>query len=357
MTHLEKLRQRLPQGYGAALITSAQNRYYLLDLPSSAGTLLVLPQEVYLIIDSRYFEIAGKMVGDKAQVILQDKLPVQVNEILQKHGAKQLLLEQSLTLGEYQKWQKDLPDVAFSTKETLTKALTAARAQKDAGEIARIEEAQRITDAAFAHILTHIVPGRTEQELALEMDFFMRKQGAQGGAFPTILVSGENSSLPHGTPGERRLQKGDFITMDFGAKVKGYCTDMTRTVALGEASDEMRKVYEEVLKAHLAAMEAIQPGANCKAVDAVARDSIAAAGYGQYFGHGLGHSLGIDVHEWPRLAPTAAEEDTLLPGMLVTDEPGIYLPGRFGVRIEDTVLVTEEGHRSIAKSPKELLIL
>ena len=231
------------------------------------------------------------------------------------------------------------------------------RAVKTDEELRRITEAQRITDAAFLHILEFISPERTEKEVALELEFFMRKSGAEGVAFDTIAVSGASSSLPHGIPSDRKLQ-GGFLTMDFGAKYMGYCSDMTRTVVIGKADEEMKLVYETVLKAQTAALNGIHGGMSCRDADALARDVIREAGYGASFGHSLGHGVGMFIHEFPNLSPRAAESSTLKTGHVVTVEPGIYLEGRFGCRIEDMIAILSDGSvHNFTKSPKELIEL
>ena len=355
MDRIEKLRKHLPEGFTAALVTSEVNRYYLLDFDSGdAGTLLVLPDAAYFIIDARYIEIAEKEVKN-AEVVLQKKVLEQVAELMKKHGAARLLLESTTTLAEYGRLAAALSGVELVGDETLSGALETCRRIKDENEWKNICTAQSITDAAFEYILPRLQPGCTESELAAEMEYFMRKNGAGKLAFSTILVAGAKTSLPHGVPGENRLQKGDFVTMDFGANYNGYCSDMTRTVAIGSVTDEMKQVYDTVLKAQLAACAFAKAGQKGCEVDKVARDIINAAGYEGCFGHGLGHSVGIEIHESPRYS--AAEQAVVEAGSVMTIEPGIYLPGRFGVRIEDTVLVKEDGIEIPGRTSKELIVL
>lgn len=353
---IERVLTNLPENFEAGLVNSFENRFYLLGFPSSAGTLLLFADKAYFIVDFRYIEAARARV-EGIEVMLQDRLYDQVLELLKKHGVGTLAVEQSCTVGELNALSAGLPGITLDKGPALTAALEKTRALKEPGEIALAKEAQRITDAAFDYICTRIAPGRKERDLALEMEIFMKQQGAEALAFDTILVSGKNSSLPHGVPGEKIIEKGDFVTMDYGARYHGYNTDMTRTVAVGHATEEMRQVYDTVLQAQLAALEAVKAGANCRGVDKIARDIIYAAGYEGCFGHGLGHAVGIEIHENPRFSPGAAPEDTLEPGMMMTVEPGIYLPGKFGVRIEDSVIVTADGYDDLAKSPKNLIIL
>lgn len=225
---------------------------------------------------------------------------------------------------------------------------------KDEDELALIRQACRITGEAFERILPHIKEGVTEKELALRLDFDMMSHGASKPSFSTIVAAGANGSLPHAVPGEYRLRRGDMITMDFGARYGNYCADMTRTVALGQVSDEQKAVYDTVLKAHLAVIDYVKPGVVCSDVDKVARDIIE-KDYPGTFGHGLGHGVGFEIHEWPRFG--RGDSTLAAEGMVVTDEPGIYLPAKYGVRIEDMLLVTADGCRSLTKSPKELICL
>ena len=233
--------------------------------------------------------------------------------------------------------------------------LDGCRGAKEAWELERMEQAQAITDAVFTHMCGFIKPGMTEKEVEAELIAALYRNGSDGLAFPPIVVAGPNSSMPHGVAGHRVIEAGDFLTMDFGAKFQGYCSDMTRTVAIGYATDKMKEVYQTVLKAQLAGIAATKAGVCGCEVDSAARQVIADAGYGQYFGHGYGHSLGIQIHEAPNCNPSGK---TPLPvGAVCSAEPGIYLPGKFGVRIEDVVIVTADGCKNITKSPKELIIL
>ncbi len=339
--------------FEGAIITSPQNRFYLLNMHSSAGTILLLKDKAYFIIDFRYIELANKTVKN-AEVIMQAKLHDQINELLEKHGVKKLWVEESMSVGVMNTMKAGLK-AEIVTDSPLTKIISEMRMIKSREELEIIKTGQAITDAGFTFICTQLAAGRSERELAIELETFMRKQGASGIAFSTILVSGKNSSLPHGVPSDKLLEKGDFVTMDYGAAYGGYCTDMTRTVAIGHATDEMKTVYNTVLEAQLKAMEHIRAGKICGDIDKVARDHIYGAGYEGFFGHSLGHSFGIDVHETPGFAP--GNTTVLQPGMMLSVEPGIYLPDKFGVRIEDTIYVTEDGFENITHSPKELIIL
>ena len=357
MNRIEKLMKALPEGADAALITSDVNRRYFTGLESSAGTLVAFRDAAYFIIDFRYIEVAKATVTG-AEVLLQDKLYEQIGALLKKHGAKTVTIATDyVTVGALGMYRTRLPEYEFLTDATLNDEILAMRSLKDESEIAAIRKAQSITDASFLEILDFIKPGKTEKEIAAYLEYCMRRLGADGLAFETIAASGPNSAKPHAVPSDRPLQQGDFFTMDYGALWGGYCSDMTRTVAIGEPTDEMRKVYDTVLAAQLLGIEKAVEGASCRAVDAAARELIYNAGYEGCFGHSLGHSVGIEIHEMPGFSPSIAPETTCKQGMVITVEPGIYLEGRFGVRIEDMVWFAPDGTKDLTNSPKELIIL
>ena len=357
MNRIEKLMKALPEGADAALITSDVNRRYFTGLESSAGTLVAFRDAAYFIIDFRYIEVAKATVTG-AEVLLQDKLYEQIGALLKKHGAKTVTIETDyVTVGALGMYRTRLPEYEFLTDATLNDEILAMRSLKDESEIAAIRKAQSITDASFLEILDFIKPGKTEKEIAAYLEYCMRRLGADGLAFETIAASGPNSAKPHAVPSDRPLQQGDFFTMDYGALWGGYCSDMTRTVAIGEPTDEMRKVYDTVLAAQLLGIEKAVEGASCRAVDAAARELIYNAGYEGCFGHSLGHSVGIEIHEMPGFSPSIAPETTCKQGMVITVEPGIYLEGRFGVSIEDMVWFAPDGTKDLTNSPKELIIL
>lgn len=351
----KKLISAMPAGFEAALISTEVNRFYFLNFDSSdAGTVVILPEQTYFIIDSRYIEIANAEVK-QAQVILQKDALAQVREILESHHVKHLYMENKATVAYADEVRKALPGIEVDASGTLCDAVDAIRAIKGEEELDAMRRAQVITDDCFDHILGYIKPGMREIDVALEMEMFMRSHGAGKLAFPTILVAGAKTSLPHGVPGDNIIREGDFVTMDFGANVDGYCTDMTRTIAVGHVSDEQKKVYETVLRAQLACCAQAKAGMRGCDVDKIARDVIYGAGYEGCFGHGLGHSVGIEIHENPRYSPTC--ETVVKAGMVMTIEPGIYLEGKFGVRIEDTTIVREGGCEILGRSDKNLIIL
>ncbi len=352
---IENLRKVMPRDVDAVIIVSAQNRYYFTGMRSSAGTLLVTRDASYFIIDFRYIELARRTVQD-SEVILQDKLETQLRELARRHGVKTVAVETTyMTVGEKARIAGWLPDVDVLESSQVDSAILGLRARKDQKELELIQAAQKITDDCFTHIQSFIKVGRTEREVSLEMLRYMMEQGAEKLAFETICVSGVNSSLPHGVPSDKPIAAGEFLTMDFGAMVGGYCSDMTRTVAVGHVTDEMDRLYHTVLDAQLKAIAAIKAGEVFSKIDAVARDLIYGAGYEGCFGHGLGHSVGLDIHEEPRFSPVCGEH--CQPGMIITVEPGIYLEGKFGCRIEDMVYITEDSVLDLTHSPKELIIL
>ncbi len=339
----------------AFIVYYGPNRFYLTGFKSSAGVVLITPESASFIIDFRYFEKAKKVVKS-CDVILSDKIWQQISDILKAQKIKNIYTETTtISLGNFYALKNNLSGFNISDKGEIEEYLKSLRAVKSEDELAVMRKAQALTDEAFDYILDYIRVGKTEKAIALELEFYMRKHGSEGVAFNSIIVSGENSSLPHGRPTDRVVRQGDFITMDFGAVIGGYCADMTRTVAVGEVSEKQRLVYDTVLNAQLEAMKQIKAGAVCKDIDAVARNLIDNAGFKGCFGHSLGHSLGIEVHETPGF--NLRDNTVLQSGMVLSVEPGIYLENEFGVRIEDVICVTNGGFENLAKSPKELIIL
>ncbi len=336
-------------------ITSGSNRFYLTGFNSSAGSVLITKNEAIFFIDFRYFEKAKSTVKS-CQVVLYDKGDKGIYEFCKQQNIKTIYIEaSSVSLAHYKHLSDLFQDIVISKDNVLDVKLNDMRAVKSQDELNFIKQAQALTEETLEYILPRITVGRTEREVMLDMEFFMRGLGAAGVSFDFIVVSGQNSSLPHGVPTDKKIEKGDFVTMDFGAVVNGYCSDMTRTVAIGSVCDEQKTIYETTLKAQLAAIENIKAGAICGDIDKIARDIIYDAGYKGCFGHSLGHSVGIDVHESPNLSPN--NQSVLRAGNVVTVEPGIYLENKFGVRIEDMVYVTQDGCINLTKSKKDLLIL
>ena len=337
------------------LITEAENLCYATGFVGLEGMVLVTADgKGYCFTDSRYIEAAEKAIAPWGYQVIQPDVsyPQCVAQLCQEHKLESLLFEdQDMTVASHARYTAAVPAKLIPAGE----AFSETREVKEEIEVERIVAAQRIAEKALEEILPLIKPGAVEREVAAELDYRMARLGSTGVSFPTIFVSGAKSSLPHGTPGDKKIEAGDFVTIDFGAMVGGYHSDMTRTFAVGFATDEMKKVYNTVLEAQLACIEAFAAGKPGSQVDKAARDIIEAAGYGPYFGHGLGHSLGLNIHESPRAAKTYHRE--FVQGNIVTIEPGIYLPGKFGVRIEDMVYLGADGKRNLTNFPKELLIL
>lgn len=354
MTNLEKMKAILSDDVQALLLTSQINRQYAAGYDVHEGVAVIGKEKCFYFTDSRYIEVAREeLSGFEVREMNRENLyPDLINEALEELGAKtQGMEEDSLTHGEFLYYEKNLKAALVPYQ----KEISSLRRVKQSWEIDRIKRAQAITDLAFQQICGMIKPGMTEKEVAAELICCMLKHGADGLSFDPIVVSGPNSSKPHGVPSDRKLEFGDFITMDFGAKVGGYCADMTRTVALGFVSEEMSRVYEIVLRAQETAIAATKAGVTGAEVDGAARSVIEEAGYGVYFGHGYGHGVGLEVHEAPNCSP--ANISPLPVGAVCSAEPGIYLPGKFGVRIEDLVVVTEAGCENITKSPKNLMVI
>lgn len=337
----------------AFLITSEENMRYLTGFPHSEGRVFITETEAVFFVDSRYIEAVTKSVTS-CEVVLMTSFHEQLGEYIEKLGVKTVFTEaEGISVADFSALCRKAPCEVRAEKAD--ELLTSLRRQKSEEEKSKILKAQSIAEKAFDHILGFIKEGVTEREIALELDFFMLKNGAECVSFDTIAVSGKNTSLPHGVPSDKKIVKGDFITMDYGAVVDGYHSDMTRTVAVGEISSKQTEVYETVLSAQKKSLETLRVGVSGFDADKAARDIIANAGYGQFFGHGTGHGVGLQIHESPRLSPKS--KHILENGDVVTVEPGIYIPDEFGVRIEDMAFITENGFENLTKSPKTLIIL
>ncbi len=338
----------------AALVFSERNRRYFTQFPSTDGALLVTTEQAYLLMDFRYEE-AARAKAKYCQVVGFSSMDETLGELIDRHGLREIYLEiDKLSVAQGRKFEKLFASHGARAvlDDSLDSVIHRRRMIKSPEEIKKIEDSQAITDAAFTHILPYIREGVTERELALEIEFYMRRNGAENVAFELIVAAGKNGSQCHAVPSDYKVQRGDFITMDTGALLDGYHSDMTRTVALGHVSEEQRKIYDTVLKAQLAVIDSVRPGMLCSDVDKLARDIIE-KDYPGTFGHGLGHGVGFEIHEWPRFSKL--DKTPCEPGMVITDEPGIYIEGFCGVRIEDMLLITPDGCRSLTKSPKELI--
>lgn len=345
----------LPENADGALITSDINRRYFTGMKSSAGMLLIFKECAYLIIDFRYIEKARNTVKN-CTVMEQENLTEQINSLMKKHNAKSLAVESmDMTLSRMSFLEKKFPDIEFIKSDELSNNIYDMRTIKSAEEIEKIHKAQEIAEKAFDEILGFISPGVTEREIALKLDSCMLENGAEGLSFETIALAGANTSMPHGVPGNYKVKNGDFVLMDFGAVYDGYHSDMTRTVCVGQPSEKMGKIYDIVLKAQLEALKKVKSGITGSELDGYARDIIDESGYGDFFGHSLGHGVGMEIHEFP--TASSKSETILKENIVVTVEPGIYLPGEFGVRIEDFVVLTENSHQNLTNCPKKLIIL
>lgn len=354
MNHFEKIAAGLKdRGLDAMLITSAPGEFYAMGFRGE-GVALITPGKTWYYTDSRYIEAAQQIISGAEVAMLPSGARYRelVQNLVKENGVSRLgFEEQYMSVADHTTWTGNV-EAEFVPASDL---LTQLRAVKDADELAAMREAQRITDEALLEILNFIKPGLTESEVAARLTYIMARKGAERNSFDPIVACGPNGSKPHAVPGPDVIGKGQFVTMDFGCVVGGYCSDMTRTVAIGQPTEEMELVYHTVLKAQLAGIAAAHAGVTGAEVHNTAAKVIEDAGYGEYFGHGFGHSLGIEIHENPNFSP---RNDKPIPaGALLSAEPGIYLPGKFGVRIEDVVMLTEGGCIDITHSPKQLIIL
>jgi Xaa-Pro aminopeptidase len=331
------------------LICKPVNRLYYASFTGTAGYIYADRKKTYFLADSRYTEQAKKQCSDFEIVEISKERTIY--DFLKSRAPERLFVEENyITMAMHDKLKKSLENAAIIGLDAI---VAKQRIIKEPSEIEKISRAARIADKAFSHIIEFINQGLTEKEIALELEFYMLRSGADSISFETIVASGIRSSMPHGAPTDKIVEKGEFITMDFGCMVEGYCSDMTRTVHLGPATEEEKSVYSIVLKAQEEALKFIKEGLAAVSVDKIARGIIMENGYGEYFGHGLGHGVGLEIHEEPFLSSLGNK--MLMSGMVVTDEPGIYIPGKFGVRIEDLVVVREKGCDVLSNSPKKLI--
>ncbi|WP_110927465.1 M24 family metallopeptidase [Bacillus massiliglaciei] len=353
MDKLTRLREAMAKvQVDGFLITSTYNRRFLTNFTGSAGVVLVSGNEAKFITDFRYVEQAGKQAAGFEIVQHKGTIIEEVGRQAEAMGIARLGFEQDhVTYSSYSAYSSAVK----AEMVPISGVIENLRLIKTASEIKILKEAAAIADAAFTHILDYIRPGVTELEVSNELEFFMRKQGAASSSFDIIVASGKRSALPHGVATDKVIEQGDFVTLDYGAYFNGYVSDITRTLAVGRPDEKLAAIYDIVLEAQLRGMAGIKPGMTGREADALTRNLIAEKGYGEYFGHSTGHGIGLEVHEGPALS---VRSDIILePGMAVTVEPGIYLPGTGGVRIEDDIIITAEGNESLTKSTKELIIL
>ena len=354
MNHIDKIAAKLEDfGLDAMLITSESGERYALGFHGE-GLLLVTRDGAQYSTDGRYIEAARERVsGAEVCLTTPEKGHMALaKEYIQARGLHNIGFESgAMTVDSHRKYVQELSGILTPAQ----KLLDDLRASKDEGELALMRRAQAITDEAFRAILNFIRPGMTEREIAARLIYELLSRGGEKVSFDPIVASGTNGSRPHAVPGDRMVEEGMFITMDFGCKVEGYCSDMTRTVALGQPTEEMEAVYTAVLDAQRAGINAARAGVTGREIDEAARRILREAGYGEYFSHSFGHSLGVDIHEAPN---ASAKETRPMPvGAVISAEPGVYLPGRFGVRIEDVLILNETGCEDITRSPKDLIVL
>lgn len=354
---IDKIRNTIDNSDEAVLITNEINVGYFSAFHHSEGIMLITQASAVLLVDFRYFEAAEEYA--QCNVICISKGFISsVIDICKDKGINKIYIESSnLTLEKYSLYKKHFDEckIELDISSKLDKNISAVRIIKTNDEFEKILKAQQIAEESYLEVLNYIKPNVSERKIALEFEYLMKLKGAERVSFDLITITGKKTSLPHGVPGDETVCNGDFFTMDFGAVYDGYHSDTTRTVAVKEATDEMKQIYEIVLKAQLAALDAVKTGVKCSEVDNAARDIIKQAGYGEYFGHATGHGVGLEIHENPTLS--FKSETVLQSGMVITDEPGIYIPDKFGVRIEDMLFVTDSGCKNFVTLPKELIIV
>lgn len=357
MNHFQKIAAQLEaHDLDAMLLTGEANRFYASGFhsPGTDGVALVTRGTAYYFTDSRYTEAAARYIqGAELREIGRGRgYAALLEEVITEQGLRRVGFEDAyMTVQDWERYRKALSCELIPAADLLWEL----RVVKDEAELEAMVSAQRIAEKALTDILGEIRPGVTEKEIAARLQYLMLHYGASDMSFDPIVASGPNGSLPHGVPSEKPIRQGEFVTMDFGCIYHGYCSDMTRTVAVGYATEEMQKVYQTVLSAQLAGIRAAKAGLTGREVDGAARAVITAAGYGDYFGHSFGHGVGVEIHEAPNASPM--NEKPMPAGAVISAEPGIYLPGKLGVRIEDVILLTEDGCKNLTKAPKDLTVL
>lgn len=355
MTSIQKLQDFLPDHHTAALITSQINARYFTLFNYTDGAVLVTKDEAFLLCDSRYIEAAERSAADGVCVVLFKDLYAFLNDIFLQKNIKSVMIEEEVvTLNALKRFKEKL-NAELLTDSGLSEKIRSIRIIKTPCELELITKAQRITERALTEVLNFVLPGVSERQISVELEHLIKRYGGERVAFELITIAGANTSLPHGVPTDYTVKQGDFFTFDIGAVYEGYHSDMTRTYAVGYADEKMQKIYDVVYQAQRRAFEKIAAGVSCAEVDRAARDYITEKGYGEYFGHSTGHGVGLEIHEDP--AVSTRSQIILQDNMVITDEPGIYLPGEFGVRIEDMIVVSGDSGYTLAEIPKELIIL
>ncbi|NLL04533.1 MAG: aminopeptidase P family protein [Clostridiaceae bacterium] len=351
---LKELRSKLSQkGLDGALIAKRENYIYMSNFTGTFANLLITHDKAILVTDFRYVEQAKEEAQLFDVIQYQGSLTVTLNDLVSSNNIKNLGFEEDYLT--YKNYDDLLKKLSISKLLPLGRAIEFLRLIKDSEEIQVIREAVRIADEAFSHVLKYIKPGVSETEVAAELEYYIKVQGARGPSFDTIVASGLRSSLPHGVASHKIIEIGDAVTLDFGAIYKDYCSDMTRTVFVGQPKEELKQIYEIVLKAQKAGVEGAVKNLTGSEIDSIARNIISDAGYGEHFGHSLGHGVGLEIHEDPRLSQLGSLK--MNNGMVVTVEPGIYVSGLGGIRIEDMIVINEDKPMVLTASTKEMIIL
>jgi Xaa-Pro aminopeptidase len=351
---LRKIQNKIKSSEGdALLIVKPENRLYVSGFTGTSAFIVITPLESYLITDFRYVEQANKQAPEYTIVDYGSDFLACLKKCLTEHNVKSLLFEEDyITYAQFQSWQNSLQPIQLKPAKNIVENL---RVVKDKDEIVLLHKATDIAEQSFRKVLNIIKPGIRENEVALELEYQMRRLGATGPSFETIVASGIRSSMPHGVASDKILQPGEFIIIDFGAVYGGYHSDLTRTIIIGKANTEQRKVYRAVLEAQCKALDAVKPGITCHDLDDIARKHLAKYGYDKFFGHSLGHGVGLAIHEKPKVS--FGSEEILLTGMAITVEPGVYISQIGGVRIEDLVIVTDHGCINLTHLNKDLIEL
>ena len=354
MSNIDRIRRAMPEyGLSAMLILDQVNRLFASGFSSSAGALLVTESKAWYFADARYIEAAEAAIKEASVILItkDETMTDSVGAVVKENNITSIGFEDNIVAySSHKVWCKEFGDEMIPAQ----KLITDLREVKSRADIDKMIKAQRIAEKVFEEVLPLINTNMTEKDLVAEITYRSLKNGADDKSFSPIAVSGPKSSRPHGVPGNEKIGKG-FLTIDFGVKLDGWCSDTTRTLCIGKPDEEMVRVYDTVLKAQEAGIKAVRGGVKGFDVDTAARTVIEDAGYGEYFGHGFGHSIGLEVHE--TLKASQISEDVLPTGAVISAEPGIYLPGRFGVRIEDILYITDDGSENITKLPKELTVL
>lgn len=353
MKKIQAIRDKFDQlKIDGLLITNPYNRRYLTQFTGSAGVVLITENDALFITDFRYTEQASEQIENFNIVEHKGPIESEINNQLEALNVKRLGFESEYTTFDLYKTYEKKFNIELIPVKHLVESM---RQIKNEDELTILKQAAKIADDAFVHILNYIRPGVKEIDIAIELEYFMKQAGATAASFDTIVASGYRSSLPHGIASTKTIENGELVTLDFGALYNGYCSDITRTVAVGNISDELKTIYDIVLEAQVRGVNGIKKGMTGKEADLLTRDYITEQGYGEYFGHSTGHGLGLEVHEGPRLSP---HSDTILkPGMVVTVEPGIYIPEVGGCRIEDDIVITEAGNERLTNSSKDFIQL